>query len=256
MKLASLSAFLFKYPPFRAKISYAICRHFAVMLELKNLIKRYQLGDEIWELGEINLYIASGEFVSISGTSGSGKSTLLYLMGALDHPTSGEVIFQNQKFARMNDTEISRFRNQEIGFVFQEFYLYPDIDLVENVALPLTIAKVSKKLRLSKAHEVIEEVGLKGLERHSMNEMSGGQRQRAAIARAIIHRPRLLLADEPTGNLDSKTGAEILALLSQLHNKHGMTLVVVSHDSAITKHAKRHIVLEDGRIVKDDFSKQ
>lgn len=223
------------------------------MLQLQNVTKRYQLGNEIWELKDINFTVEADECIAITGISGSGKSTLLRLMGALDKPNEGEILFEGKNLSHMNDQEVSYFRNQEIGFVFQEYFLYPDINLVENVALPLMIAGENKASREAKALKALEEVGLKGLEKHNMYEISGGQRQRVAIARAIIHRPRLLLADEPTGNLDSTTGKEILELLQSLHHNHNsLALAIVTHSADVVTMASRHIELADGVIIKDE----
>lgn len=221
------------------------------MLELRQVTKRYQIASEVWELKNISLSIEQGEFVAITGVSGAGKSTLLHLMGGLDRPDTGEILFEGRDLASMNDTAISHFRNQEIGYVFQEFFLYPDINLLENVALPLMIANNSVQKREQAAQAALVEVGLAGFEKHNMNEISGGQRQRTAIARAIVHRPRLLLADEPTGNLDSKTGQDILELLQKLQREYRMTLIIVTHDPAIAALATRHIELLDGIITKD-----
>lgn len=221
------------------------------MLALNNVTKQYQIGQSVWELKNINLTISTGECISITGASGSGKSTLLHLMGGLDKPHSGSIVYNKKTLSEMSDAVLSQFRNKTIGFVFQEFFLYPDINLVDNVALPLMIAREKASTRTKKALKALEEVGLAGLEDHSMTEISGGQRQRVAIARAIVHKPKILLADEPTGNLDSQTGTHILALLQSLQKKHNMTMIMVTHDPKVAQYTQRNIHITDGCITHD-----
>jgi putative ABC transport system ATP-binding protein len=221
------------------------------MLTLSHITKRYTLGQEVWEMKDLNLEIQANSFVAITGVSGAGKSTLLHLCGGLDFPQAGEVKIDGVVISTMRDQELSRYRNKKMGFVFQHFYLYPDIDLIENVSLPLMIAGVPFKKRQREAGEALSQVGLQGLEKHAIHQISGGQRQRVAIARAIVNNPQILLADEPTGNLDTKTGQDIIALLQTLRQKNKMTLVIVTHDDYIVRQAQRKIELKEGRIVFD-----
>lgn len=222
------------------------------MIELKNIHKLYRMGDETVEaLKNINLTIKDGEFVAIMGPSGSGKSTLLHLIGGLDKPTDGEINVDGKNLLTMKDKELSHYRNKEIGFVFQDFHLQSHLTLLENVEIPLMFAtgKTRKDSTMKKrAKEMLEQVDVGERMHHRPSEISGGQKQRAAIARAIVNKPNMLLADEPTGNLDSQTGKSIIALLRQLHLKEKITLIVVTHDPEIAKQAERIIEIKDGSI--------
>jgi len=220
------------------------------MIELKQVIRSYKMGSqEIHALNQVDLAIADGEFVAIVGPSGSGKSTLLHVVGGLDTPTSGQVLVDGQDLRQARDRELAAFRNRRIGFVFQTFHLQPTYTAVENVALPLVFAQVPPKERRAKAQSVLETVGLSDRLRHKPAQLSGGERQRVAIARALVTDPAYILADEPTGNLDTATGHEIITLLDRLHRERAITLVLVTHDAEMAALADRRISLRDGRIV-------
>lgn len=221
------------------------------LISLKNVTKSYKLGDEITviALKEINIEIKKGEFVSIVGPSGSGKSTLMHIIGILDKPTSGQVILEGSDIAKLTEEELAVLRNKHIGFVFQSFNLLSKTTSVDNVELPLIYSGIKKAERDKMAIEVLGKVGLGERLYHTPSQLSGGQQQRVAIARALVSSPSLILADEPTGNLDSKSGREIMDLLKSL-NKMGNTIVLVTHDMDIAKNAKRQIVIRDGEVVK------
>ena len=221
------------------------------VLETKNLCKSYLIGDTaIKAVCNVNLVINKGDFMSITGKSGSGKSTLMHMLGLLDTPTSGELILNGKNIKGMNEKELAQIRNSEIGFVFQTFNLLQRTTVLENVILPLTYSKVPKEKHEEMALEVIKQVNLEHRLNNKSNELSGGERQRVAIARALINNPSLILADEPTGNLDSKTGDEIEKIFLDL-NKKGRTIVLVTHDQDLAKIAKREIVLRDGEIIDE-----
>ena len=221
------------------------------MIELRDIRKTYVTGEhEFHALKGINLSIQPNDYIALMGSSGSGKSTLMNIIGALDTPTSGEYKLRDRNIHELNDDEISEFRNQEIGFVFQTFNLLPKLSAQENVALPLLYANgVELEERNARAKEMLELVGLGDKLSNRPNEMSGGQRQRVAIARALVNRPSLILADEPTGNLDSKTSESIMALFADLHSK-GQTILLVTHEHEISEFAQQTIVLKDG-IIQD-----
>jgi putative ABC transport system ATP-binding protein len=221
------------------------------VLETKNLCKSYLIGDTVIKaVCNVNLVINRGDFMSITGKSGSGKSTLMHMLGLLDTPTSGELILNGKNIKGMNEKELAQIRNSEIGFVFQTFNLLQRTTVLENVILPLTYSKVPKEKHEEMALEVIKQVNLEHRLNNRSNELSGGERQRVAIARALINNPSLILADEPTGNLDSKTGDEIEKIFLDL-NKKGRTIVLVTHDQDLAKIAKREIVLKDGEIIDE-----
>jgi putative ABC transport system ATP-binding protein len=221
------------------------------LIETKDLWKTYRMGsEEIHALRGVSLQIARGEYVAIMGPSGSGKSTLMNLIGCLDTPTKGGYLLNNKQVSQMNDNELARIRNEEIGFVFQTFNLLPRASALQNVELPLVYAGVPGRERSTRARQALEKVELGDRMGHRPNELSGGQRQRVAIARALVNNPSILLADEPTGNLDSKTGAEIMALFARLHDS-GNTIVLVTHEADIAAIARRSIHLRDGQIEKD-----
>ena len=218
------------------------------VIQLQNVRKNYYLGKVTIEvLKGISLNIAGNEYVALMGPSGSGKSTLMNIIGCLDTPTSGDYLLNGKAVSRMTENELADVRNKEIGFVFQQFNLLPRLTALENVALPLVYAGVPKKERTERAKEVLEMVGLADRSHHKPNELSGGQNQRVAIARALINKPSIILADEPTGNLDSRTSKEIMAIFDQIHAA-GNTVVLVTHEEDIAAHAKRNIRLRDGLI--------
>jgi len=199
----------------------------------------------------VDLLIDREEFVAIVGPSGSGKSTLLHIMGGLDRPDEGAVFVDGDKISAMGDEELADFRNRIVGFVFQDFYLQPYLSAVENVELPLKIRGVPRRERRALALEALEAVAMEERARHIPSRLSGGERQRVAIARALVTKPRLLLADEPTGNLDSKTGAQILEIIERI-NAEGVTVVVVTHDTAVAARTKRRLYIVDGRVAKEE----
>jgi len=216
-------------------------------------IKKVFYTDEVetHALSEVHLEIRRGEYVAIAGPSGCGKTTLLSLLGLLDTPTGGEYWLNSQKVSDLSDDELARIRNKEIGFVFQTFNLLPRADALHNVELPLIYAGISARDRRERAARSLTQVGLGDRMDHRPNELSGGQRQRVAIARALVNEPSILLADEPTGNLDSATGAEIMGLFQELHDS-GQTIVLVTHEHDIAAHARRQIHLLDGKIARDE----
>ena len=218
------------------------------LIDLKNIFKKYQMGTTtINALNGLECSIEKGEYVALMGPSGSGKSTLMNVIGCLDSPTSGIYLLNGQDVSDMSDDELANVRNVEIGFVFQSFNLLPRTSALENVALPLVYAGVAKKERLERAQAVLEKVGLGDRGDHKPNELSGGQRQRVAIARALINNPSIVLADEPTGNLDSKSSSEIMHLFQAIHDE-GNTVVMVTHEEDIAKCAKRTIRMRDGKL--------
>ena len=221
------------------------------MIELSNIVKRYMMGDEeILALNGVDLFVGRNEYVALTGPSGSGKSTLMNLIGCLDTPSEGRYVLNGRDTSTMNDNELARVRNQEIGFVFQSFHLLPRITVLQNVMQPLVYRGVPSAERQRLATEALKQVGLGDRLGHRPNQLSGGQRQRVAVARALVGKPSILLADEPTGNLDSKTSAEIMALFDELHRR-GQTVVVVTHEPDIAAHCQRTIRVSDGRIVQD-----
>jgi putative ABC transport system ATP-binding protein len=221
------------------------------LIDTRDLWKTYVMGsEEIHALRGVNIGIERGEYVAIMGPSGSGKSTLMNLIGCLDTPSKGSYLLNGKQVSQMNDNELARIRNEEIGFVFQTFNLLPRASALQNVELPLIYAGVQGKERGQRARAALDKVELSTRMGHRPNELSGGQRQRVAIARALVNNPSILLADEPTGNLDSKTGAEIMALFARLHEG-GNTIVLVTHEADIAAFAHRTIHLRDGQVEKD-----
>ncbi len=224
------------------------------VIEIRNIIRDFKLGQEIVHvLKGIDLDIKRGEYVAIMGPSGSGKSTLMNLLGCLDTPTAGSYNLNGNDVSQMTDDELADIRNTEIGFVFQTFNLLPRTTALDNVALPMVYAGASKKEREERASQVLTDVGLADRMDHKPNQLSGGQRQRVAVGRALVNKPSIILADEPTGNLDSKTGTEIMALFDEIH-KSGNTVIMVTHEEEIAAHAKRVIRLRDGVIESDTFN--
>jgi putative ABC transport system ATP-binding protein len=221
------------------------------LIETRDLWKTYVMGgEEIHALRGVSISIDRGEYVAIMGPSGSGKSTLMNLIGCLDTPTKGSYLLNDKEVASMNDDELARIRNEEIGFVFQTFNLLPRATALHNVELPLVYAGISGKERLDKAKLALEKVELMSRATHRPNELSGGQRQRVAIARALVNNPSILLADEPTGNLDSKTGNEIMGVFDRLHQS-GNTIILVTHEPDIAAYAHRVVHIRDGQVEND-----
>jgi putative ABC transport system ATP-binding protein len=221
------------------------------MIRIKKLTRAYEMGTErILALRDVTLDIARNEYVAIMGPSGSGKSTMMNLLGCLDTPTSGEYWLNGEEVSRLSDDALARVRNREIGFVFQTFNLLPRATALHNVELPLVYAGVSGRERRERALHALDRVGLADRVQHRPNELSGGQRQRVAIARALVNQPSILLADEPTGNLDSVTSEEIMQVFAELH-RGGQTVIMVTHEPDIAAHAERTVVLRDGRVESD-----
>jgi putative ABC transport system ATP-binding protein len=219
---------------------------------MRNISKSYEMGDAMVQaLSGVDVDVERGEFVAIVGPSGSGKSTLMNVIGCLDRPTGGEYHLDGEKVDELSDDELAHIRNKKIGFVFQTFNLLPRTNCLHNVELPLLYSSVARKERERRALEMLNRVGLAERVYHNPNELSGGERQRVAIARALVNDPAIVLADEPTGNLDSKTGSEIMAIFTSL-NKEGKTIVLVTHERYIADYSKRMIALRDGKVVGDD----
>ncbi|MEA4836422.1 MAG: ABC transporter ATP-binding protein [Anaeromusa sp.] len=221
------------------------------IIVLKDITKTYHMGDTaVHALNHVTLGIDSGEFVAIIGSSGSGKSTLMNIVGCLDRPTSGSYQLEGKEVATLDESALAAVRNAKLGFVFQNFNLLPRMSALQNVALPLVYANMPKKERLERAAQHLEKVGLGDRMHHRPNELSGGQRQRVAIARALVNDPPILIADEPTGNLDTKSSLEIMDIFTALH-RHGRTLIMVTHEPDIAAYALRTIQMRDGQIVQD-----
>ena len=222
------------------------------MITLQKLMKIYQMGDStVHAMDGVSLFIGQGEFVAITGPSGSGKSTLMNILGCLDRPTSGSYQLDGAEVATLNADQLALTRNKKIGFVFQNFNLLPRISALHNIALPLVYAGVAEKERLDRSLTVLTKVGLAERSEHRPNELSGGQRQRIAIARALVNDPAILIADEPTGNLDTKSSLEIMDIFCDLH-KQGRTIIMVTHEPDIAAYAERVVHVRDGRILKDE----
>tara|TARA_A100001037_G_C15144909_1_gene635818 strand:+ start:430 stop:1113 length:684 start_codon:yes stop_codon:yes gene_type:complete len=221
------------------------------IISLKGIERFYDVGGEVVRaLDGLDLNISANEYISIMGPSGSGKSTLMNMIGCLDTPTNGTYEFENEYVHEMNEGQLASIRNRKIGFVFQTFNLLPKSSALRNVEVPLIYANISKKERIDRAKQSLIDVGLEDRMHHKPNELSGGQRQRVAIARALVNEPSIILADEPTGNLDSKSGIEILNIFKQLHDK-GNTIILVTHEEEVAKNAKRMILILDGKVKSD-----
>lgn len=224
------------------------------IIQILDITKKYVIGTEVINaLNGVSLEVHKNEYVALMGPSGSGKSTLMNMLGCLDSPSTGEYILNNKPVAKMTDNQLAEVRNKDIGFVFQTFNLLPRSTTLENVALPLVYAGVKQEQRDARAKEVLEQVGLGNRMNHKPNELSGGQRQRVAIARALVNKPAIILADEPTGNLDSKTSVEIMGLLEDIH-KLGNTIILVTHEEDIAQYAHRIVRLRDGKIESDQIN--
>jgi putative ABC transport system ATP-binding protein len=221
------------------------------MIELRNICRHFQMGDqEVRALDDVNVHIETGEYVSIMGPSGSGKSTLLNVLGLLDRPSAGTYLLDGRETTSLDDEELAHTRARKIGFIFQSFHLIPRLTAFENVELPLVLAGVEPEVRRPRVQELLASLSLESRAKHRPNELSGGQRQRVAIARSMVMQPAVLLADEPTGNLDHVSGAEVLAAVEGLNAK-GITLLVVTHDAEVAQRARRHIRMRDGKVVED-----
>ena len=226
------------------------------MIKLHDVRRLYRMGDEtINALAGINLEISQGEFLSVVGPSGSGKSTLLNIIGGLDSPTSGRIEVDARDLSKATDAELSSYRNKKVGFIFQTFNLHPRYTAIENVALPLVFARIPQGKRRDIARKVLEAVDLPERLNHKPNQLSGGERQRVAIARALVNEPQILLADEPTGNIDSRTSEHIMEILTRLSKERGITLVLVTHDMKIAAYASRIVHMLDGQIIEESNRK-
>lgn len=226
------------------------------VLQLKSVSKKYYLGEQvIYALRQVDFSVSAGEYVAIMGSSGAGKSTLLHVASLLDNPSSGEVFLHDQEVSHYDESELAHARNREIGFIFQQFNLLPKISALENVSLPLVYAGIDKAKRQERAFAMLEKVGLAERMNNTRTQLSGGQQQRVAIARALINDPTIVFADEPTGNLDSQSGEEIMGMLDQLHQE-GRTIVIVTHEPDIAAYAQRLITMKDGRIIGDQQQKK
>jgi putative ABC transport system ATP-binding protein len=224
------------------------------MILLTNIVKRYKMGEEEFKaLDGVDLEIQRNEYVALIGPSGSGKSTLMNLLGCLDTPSEGKYVLNGRDTSTMDDNDLAKVRNQEIGFIFQSFHLLPRMTVLQNVMQPLVYRGIPKAERVKMASEALDKVGLSHRMGHRPNQLSGGQRQRVAVARALVGKPSILLADEPTGNLDSKTSAEIMALFDELHQQ-GQTVIVVTHEPDIAAHCHRTLRVSDGKIVQDSIN--
>jgi putative ABC transport system ATP-binding protein len=223
-----------------------------MMIQIRDLKKDYRLGDEtVHALAGVSLDLPAGEFAAFVGPSGSGKSTLLHLVGGLDTPSAGSIVVEDHVLSQASDKELASYRNHNIGFVFQAFHLHPTYTALENVAIPLLFSGVGKTERLERAKAALEAVGLANRAGHLPNQLSGGERQRVSIARALVGNPRIIVADEPTGNLDTANGARIMDLLGNLNKDQGITLIVATHDAELARRAHRVVNLRDGLIVGD-----
>jgi len=223
-----------------------------IIIEIEKLAKTYKIGDfKVRALRGLDLQINEGEFVAVMGPSGSGKSTLMNMIGCLDIPDSGKYLIENIDVSKLNDNQLAEIRNKKVGFVFQTFNLLARLSTFQNVELPTIYTRTKIKNKNKKIHEYIESVGLKGKEKNKPSELSGGERQRVAIARALINNPTIILADEPTGNLDSRTGEEIMAIFQKL-NREGKTIILVTHELEIALHTQKIIYLRDGLIIKEE----
>jgi len=221
------------------------------MMELRGICREYKVGTEtVRALDDVNLKIQPGEYISIMGPSGSGKSTLLNVLGLLDRPTAGTYLLEGEDVSSLDDDALAEHRQRQIGFIFQFFHLVPRLTALENVELPLVLAGAAPRARRERAASILESVGLKARLDHRPDQLSGGERQRVAIGRAMVMQPRFLLADEPTGNLDTRSGGEIMQIIERL-NRDGIALLIVTHDPAIGGRAQRHLTLRDGKIVGD-----
>lgn len=226
------------------------------IIRLEDITRHYQIGEEtVKALNGVNLSVGKNEYVALMGPSGSGKSTLMNIIGCLDTPTSGNYYLNGPDVAGLSDNELADIRNREIGFVFQTFNLLPRYSALENVALPLVYAGVGSDERMERARRVLSQVGLADRMKHRPNELSGGQRQRVAVARALVNNPAIILADEPTGNLDSKTSFEIMALFDEIH-RNGNTIILVTHEEDIARHAHRIVRMRDGVVERDELVKR
>jgi putative ABC transport system ATP-binding protein len=225
----------------------------APLIRLLRLSKVYRPGlHPVYALKDIDLEVAAGDFVAIMGPSGSGKSSLLYILGCLDRPTAGEYFLAEREVSRLNSDQLAAVRNRQIGFVFQSFFLLPRLSARENVELPLLYTDLAKNDRQSRALEVLAQVGLADRSEHPPNQLSGGEMQRVAIARALVNRPEVLLADEPTGNLDRANSFLVMDIFRELNRERGLTMVMVTHDAEMARYARRQVVLEDGALVADE----
>ena len=222
------------------------------IISIQSVSKIYNLGETVVKaLDNVSLSIYDNDYISIMGPSGSGKSTLMNILGCLDVPTKGEYKFKDELISEMDDNQLANIRNEKIGFVFQTFNLLPKLNAMQNVEVPLIYSSLGRKERIERAEEALHIVGLQDRMTHKPNELSGGQRQRVAIARALVNKPSIILADEPTGNLDSKSGNEILKFFSKLH-KDGNTIIMVTHEESVAKLSKRRIDIFDGKIARDE----